>query len=113
MSNHRNDVEDYAAMFKALSNPHRLTIFRQLMEQCCSAGPCCESPQNEASWHVSEISGCCDVAPSTLSHHLKELRIAGLLRMEKQGKYVDCWVEPDVLIKLSRFFQLYDDPHEE
>ena len=53
------------------------------------------------------------MAPSTLSHHLKELRIAGLLRMEKQGKYVDCWVEPDVLIKLSRFFQLYDDPHEE
>ena len=114
MSNHRYDVEDYATMFKALSNPHRLTIFMQLMERCCSADPCCKgsadiSAENEGVSCVSQIARCCDVAPSTISHHLKELRTAGLLKMEKRGKFVDCWVEPETLNRMSQFFVHHGD----
>jgi DNA-binding transcriptional ArsR family regulator len=40
-----------------------------------------------------------------LSHHIKELSRAGLIRMERRGQHVDCWVEPAVVEELSRFFQ--------
>ena len=44
------------------------------------------------------------IAPSTLSHHLKELHRAGLIQMQRNGKHVECWVEPQVLERLSAFF---------
>ncbi len=46
------------------------------------------------------------IAPSTVSHHLKELRQAGLIQMARRGRQVACWVEKDVLEELSTFFNL-------
>ncbi len=46
-----------------------------------------------------------DLAPSTVSHHLKELRQAGLVQMERKGRQVECWIEPGVVDALARFFQ--------
>lgn len=115
MSNHRSEAESYAEKFKALSNPHRLAIFAQLMEQCCASGSCCgdDAPaQEEGQASVGELAHCCDIAPSTLSHHLKELRTAGLLKVERQGKYVHCWVEQETLDELSRFFRPADGSKE-
>ena len=114
MSNHRSEAESYADKFKALSNPHRLAIFAQLMEQCCAGGSCCgEVPAEEAGQaSVGELADCCNIAPSTLCHHLKELRTAGLLKVERQGKYVHCWVEQETLEQLSGFFRPADESKE-
>lgn len=54
----------------ALGDPVRLTIFGRI---ACEAGVSCR--------------GVCDVLPaSTLSHHLRILRDAGLIRSERRGK---------------------------
>jgi DNA-binding transcriptional ArsR family regulator len=45
-----------------------------------------------------------DIAKSTLSHHLKELNQAGLIHMERKGKQVMCWVDPQILLALSGYF---------
>jgi ArsR family transcriptional regulator len=45
------------------------------------------------------------IAPSTLSHHLKALHYAGLIEMERQGKHINCWIDPGVLDMLSEFFK--------
>jgi ArsR family transcriptional regulator len=45
-----------------------------------------------------------EIAPSTLSHHLKELNRAGLVQMQRRGKQVECWVEPATLEELAAFF---------
>ena len=40
---------------------------------------------------------CIDVAPATLSHHMKELETAGLIHSEKDGKFVSYKPRPEVL----------------
>lgn len=53
---------------------------------------------------VGELGTGLSIAPSTLSHHLKTLRDAGLVVMERRGKRVECHVEPEVLRQLANFF---------
>ena len=101
MSNYR--IKDrLPEMFKALSNPHRLALFHRLMT-CCVPGTCC-APEEAVRFCVGELAAGVAIAPSTLSHHLKELNRAGLVKMERRGKQVDCWVEPEILDELAAFF---------
>ncbi|OOZ40081.1 hypothetical protein BOW53_08995 [Solemya pervernicosa gill symbiont] len=103
MSNYQNDnLVQMAEQFKALANPHRLQIFLSL-STCCAPGTVCSS--EEAVRSVGVIGEGLDIAPSTLSHHIKELNRAGLIEMERQGKQVNCWVDPATLEQLSHFFK--------
>lgn len=101
MSNHRNNIELAADRFKALSNPHRLALFQRL-SRCCAPGTRCDVAQAVLS--VGELGEGLAIAPSTLSHHLKELNRAGLVQMERRGKQVICWVEPATLDELASLF---------
>lgn len=102
MSNNRNPIEAHAEQFKALSNPHRLALFRRLTT-CCPPGTAC-SPEEAVRYSVGQLGEGLDIAPSTLSHHLKELHRAGLVQMARRGRQVECWVEPDTLEQLAAFF---------
>ena len=101
MSNIGTERERFALFFKALSNPHRLALFEQLTS-CCSPGTHCSI--EEATRSVGQLGQELDIAPTTLSHHLKELNRAGLIEMERKGKQVMCWVDPSVLTSLSNYF---------
>jgi len=35
---------------------------------------------------------------------MKELHRAGLIQMERRGKQVECWIEPQILDRLASFF---------
>lgn len=89
-------------MFKALGNPHRLAIFQQLT-QCCAPGTVC-SVEDALGITVGDIGKQLDIAPSTVSHHLKELFRAGLIQTRRKGKHIECWIEPTLLDELSDFF---------
>lgn len=103
MSNYRNITpENFAEMFKALSNPHRLALFKRLMS-CCAPGTKC-SPQEAQRFCIGDLGSGLNIAASTLSHHVKELHRAGLIQMQRRGKHMDCWVDPDTLEQLSGFF---------
>jgi len=91
-----------ALAFKALSNPHRLALFQRLMS-CCVPGTVC-SAEEATRYCVGELGQGLQIAPSTLSHHLKELKQAGLIEMQREGKTIQCWVEPEVIDKLAAFF---------
>lgn len=101
MSNCRINIEQAAERFKALSNPHRLALFQRL-SHCCAPGTRCNIAQ--ATLSVGELGEGLAIAPSTLSHHLKELNRAGLVQMERRGKQVICWVEPTTLEELAGLF---------
>ena len=92
------DLEQKAAMFKALGDPTRLKIFEFLRACCCSVVV-------EETGDVRRVQGptagevCCHVTgeekiTSSVSFHLKELRQAGLITMERRGKNMICGVYP-------------------
>ncbi len=45
----------------------------------------------------SEILNCMSITPPTLSHHMKELENAGLIGVQKEGKFVNYTLRRDVL----------------
>lgn len=98
--------DQLAGVFKALGDPTRLKIFETL--RCCDvevevdeAGQC----QPARSLSVGEV--CCQFggSMSTISHHLKELRLAGLIRMEKRGRWIYCSVNPESLELIQGWVQ--------
>lgn len=105
MSNYRNDNTEQrlAEIFKALSNPHRLRIFTRLAS-CCPPGTVCALDDEMTSRCVSDLGAELNIAPSTLSHHIKELSRAGLLRLERRGKYIDCRIDLETVAMLRQFF---------
>ena len=102
MSNCETDINNLAEIFKALSNPHRLAIFNRLLT-CCTPGTVCDADA-ATRFNVGQLGEGVDIAPSTLSHHLKELNRAGLVHMQRNGKQVECWVEPKTLEHIGAFF---------
>ena len=89
-------------MFKALSNPKRLSIFLRLIS-CCSPGTVCSADEDMRAC-VGELGQDIGIAPSTVSHHIKELRRAGLIQMKRRGRKVECWIDPGTLRDLAEFF---------
>ncbi len=104
MSNNKIlDLQRFADIFKALSNPHRLRIFIKL-SKCCAPGTICKVKAGNSAY-VGELAEDLDIAPSTVSHHIKELRQAGLIRIRRQGQKIECWVDPEVYSDLVNFFR--------
>ena len=103
MSNNKNNyVEAYAEIFKALSNPNRLRIFLRLAS-CCKPGTVGFIDENSTAY-VGELSEEVNVVKSTVSHHIKELKRVGLIRTERQGQKIACWVDPQTVEGLREFF---------
>lgn len=44
------------------------------------------------------------VGKSTVSHHIKELRQVGIVRTERRGQNIACWIDPDIIDQLRVFF---------
>ena len=107
MSNSRdNNTEKFAEMFKALSNPNRLKIFLRLIS-CCQPGMVNSINPNtgmEGCACVGELGQDLGIVASTISHHIKELRQAGLIRMERRGQKMECWIDPETIAALQGFF---------
>lgn len=96
MSNLQIDPARAARVFKALSNPHRLTIFLHLVN-CLGVGTCRDTSDEGIQQCQLDQARDLGLAPSTVSSHYKELRESGLIRMERRGKSVRCWVDPQTL----------------
>ena len=96
MSNSHEDISRFAEIFRALSNPNRLRIFLRLVS-CCPPGTKC-STDMALRQCVGELCKGLEIDPSTVSHHVRELRQSGLIRMERRGKKMLCWVDPETVI---------------
>jgi ArsR family transcriptional regulator len=70
---------------RALADPRRYEILKKLGTCCGSFTPC------------SDMREAIDISPATLSHHMKELELAGLIRTEKDGKFVRYTPQPQIL----------------
>jgi ArsR family transcriptional regulator len=99
-------MDNLAELFKALGDPSRLRVFEFLRDCCCCVAV------DEATGDVRPVCGvtvgevCCAVpiAPATVSQHLKQLRQAGLIVTQRDGKYIRCGVDPRALSRLAAYF---------
>jgi DNA-binding transcriptional ArsR family regulator len=108
MSNYQDDIEHYTEIFKALSTPNRLRIFLRLVS-CCPPGTQC-STDVALRQCVSELGKGLEIDASTVSHHIRELRQSGLIRMERRGKNMLCWVDPETVIAAANLLTGYSLP---
>lgn len=102
------DIEVLARVFGALSHPNRLRIFLRLAS-CCAPGTVCED--SEAACCVGDLGEEVEVGASTVSHHLRELRDAGLMRSRRCGRRIECWIDPEMLRAVTEFFARLSSHH--
>ena len=86
----KDDLEPLARMFRALSNPNRLRLFMNLLD---------ESKLDLAKGRVhdcflAKLLAGLDLGAPTVSHHVKELTDAGLITTQREGKQLTCAVDP-------------------
>jgi ArsR family transcriptional regulator, arsenate/arsenite/antimonite-responsive transcriptional repressor len=78
------DARQFALISKALADPKRFEMLEKI-------GKSKEAPT------CSCLRECLGLAPATVSHHLKELESAGLVSVERDGKFAYITLRRDVL----------------
>jgi ArsR family transcriptional regulator len=78
------DDARFALISKALADPKRVELLQKL-------GQAAEAPT------CSCVRDWLGLAPATISHHLKELETAGLVRVERHGKFAHISICRDIL----------------
>ncbi|MGO9438635.1 MAG: ArsR/SmtB family transcription factor [Terracidiphilus sp.] len=76
------------AILKALADPRRYELLERIAKANCPLG-------------CSQAQAALKIAPATLSHHIKELESAGLIEVERIGKYHNLKLRSGVLDALA------------
>jgi ArsR family transcriptional regulator len=105
---------DLTDAFKALGNPHRLAIMKQLLADvlsCSEADRPEECELDPTCCGFAALADDLDIGKATVSHHLKELRRANLVERIKDGRRVYVRANTDRIEELRRFLdaQLHAD----
>jgi ArsR family transcriptional regulator len=72
------------AILKALADPKRFELLERVAKSSCPVS-CAQARTTLA------------IAPATLSHHIKELEAAGLIQIQREGKFHFLSLRPGVL----------------
>ncbi len=91
-------MQHMVKILKALSNKNRLAIFEYLRRHELA----CDNPGEGHT--VGDIARQYDLALSTVSHHLKELKAVGLVTCEQRGQYTYCFANQEKVEELRNFF---------
>ena len=98
MKKKKINTKQLSKIFKALSNPNRLTLYFEIMKK------------NEASYNncedcmITDIMTKLKINPPTVSHHLKELENAGLIETERKGKYLIARINKEITKEVEIIF---------
>lgn len=76
--------ERLAKELRALADPARLRLLRLILRERSVLDPRCSSRAGVCFCHLKDAM---DLAPATISHHLKVLRQAGLIQGIREGRW--------------------------
>jgi ArsR family transcriptional regulator len=98
-------IDILAGQLKALGHPQRLRLFELIRSGC----HCCYVNSGEDTVglgsRVGDLAGEFELAPSTISHHLKELKTAGLVEVERRGQFLFCRVREEALQRIIDYLR--------
>ncbi len=97
--NQRIDAKMMAKAFKALSNPNRLIIYVEILKRHQA-----ELNQQCDGCLIADVMSSLQIRAPTVSHHVKELVNADFIEVERQGKFVNCHINDEMLDLLQNFF---------
>jgi ArsR family transcriptional regulator len=100
------DLQSTSEAFKALGNPHRLALMQRLLQQslsCAAANRPSECEMDPTCCGFAELADQLDIGKATVSHHLKELRRAGLIERIREGRRVYVRANLDRIETLRQF----------
>jgi ArsR family transcriptional regulator len=84
--------EQRTAVLKALADPRRFEVLERIARSSCAVS-------------CSQTLADLPIAAATLSHHLKELEAAGLIHVQREGKYHMLSLQPGVLDAVAEMLQ--------
>jgi ArsR family transcriptional regulator len=86
------------AILKALADPRRFDLLERIAKAGCPLG-------------CAQARAALPISAATLSHHIKELETAGLIQVQRAGKFHFLTLRPGVLQGLSTLLtSLETDP---
>ncbi|GAA4821631.1 hypothetical protein GCM10023353_32450 [Tomitella cavernea] len=86
------EAVELSRVFKALGDPVRLRLLSMIASH--DGGEVC----------VCDLTPAFDLTQPTISHHLKQLRQAGLIGSERRGTWVYYWLLPEATDRLAALF---------
>jgi DNA-binding transcriptional ArsR family regulator len=76
---------ELATLFASLAHPSRIAVFRCLLKH------------GRPGQSFGELAKAIEISPSTLTHHLREMEAAGILRREVAGRSTTLLLELDAM----------------
>jgi len=96
----QGELERLSRAFKALSHPNRLQLFLNLLDE--SKLDLAEGREHNC--FLIHLLRNLKIGAPTVSHHVKELADAELIRTRRDGKQLACSVNPDTVRELRALF---------
>ncbi|MCC1496092.1 helix-turn-helix transcriptional regulator [Alcanivorax sp. 1008] len=106
------DCNKISKIFKALSSQHRLQIYLKILErqraeltELTDSSSTAKKEGNCQGCSLADFINQFSISAPTISHHIKELVNADLIRVERNGKYVTCFLNDETRATVEQLFK--------
>ena len=99
-----SDPADFVPVFSSLAGETRLRLLLTLREKALDCTDSTGCDLSERCCDVGELAESLGMAISTVSYHLRELRLAGLIKTERRTNHIYCSINRETTEQLMHFF---------
>jgi len=99
------NAAELAPIFASLAGEARIGVLRAVREKVLSCSDLENCDLSERCCDVSELAETLGIALPTLSYHLRELRLTGLVQTQRRGRHVYSAINPAKMAQVTHFLE--------